>query len=304
MYCAKPEARVLALGFVLGGLLNLTLGQPAARSAESPLTRIARTGRLIAGTRTDAVPFAYRDSTGAWTGYSIDLLERIRAAVQRQVKRPVQLELVDADSGSLDLLSQGKVDLVCGSTSYSRSRDLQADFSVGYFVTGTQMLINTEHEVGTEFIIGVIANTTNQQLMQKLFPIAQFVTVESRAVGLQGLENQRIDALASDGILLEAMRLSLLRDSPSSASAYAVVPNQPYDQQSYACMLPQGDKPFQQLVNSSLLTFMQGVLAAEPADLNTLETWFGAEGKVPISLEARTNLLKYFQQQIDLPPVP
>lgn len=272
----------------------------AAEPAPSLLSQVARTGKLTAGTRTDAAPFAFRTPDGEWRGYSVDLLERIRATLQRELRRPVELELVDADTDSLALVSQGSVNIVCGSTSISPSRELQVDFSVGYFVTGTQLLINTENQLGTEFRIGVIAGTTNQQLMRRSYPLAQFVTVENRAMGLTALQNRRIDALASDGVLLEAMRMSLIDPASPDASPYEVFPDAPLDEEYYACMLPQGDEEFRQAVNRSLLSFMRGALAHKPAEQQILDTWFGAAGKVPIGSSGMTRLRDYFQQQIDL----
>jgi polar amino acid transport system substrate-binding protein len=322
MCYARPEPRALSpkvfigrffIGLLMSLLAGLSLAPTAAadslaassnRSTEPLLRQVARTGKLTAGTRTDAKPFAYKTANGQWLGYSIDLLEQIRVALQRQLRQPIQLELVDVNQDGSALLTQGKVDIVCGSTSISRIRALQVDFSVGYFVTGTQLLINNEHALGTEFTIGVIAGTTNQQLMRQSFPLAQFVTVESRATGLTALQNQRIDALASDGILLEAMRLSLADPTNPAANPYEVLPEQPLDQEFYACMLPQGDEPFRQLVNRSLLTFMQGVLTKQPEDLQILENWFGETGTVPIGATAWANLLDYFQKQLDLQNVP
>jgi polar amino acid transport system substrate-binding protein len=311
-------------------LLAETFGSREVRD-ESVLDQVAATGKLVAGTRTDAAPFAYINAEGEWVGYSIDLLERIRSQLQQQLGRPVELELVAADGNGLTLVAEGEVDIVCGSTSFSRSRNLQVDFSLGYFVTGTQLLINADSELGDEFVIGSVSGTTNHLLIQKLFPIAQLVTVESRQVGLEALVLGRIDAFASDGILLEAMRQSWQAATaasgsgsgsgsgsvPSAAgqaeksataapivlplSALEIVPNQPFDQESYACMLPQNNGAFQQVVNTSLLDFMQGALASRSSEAEVLNRWFGPAGIVPIDQQP---LLTYFQEQVDKHSLP
>ncbi len=307
MCCAKPRAGLLALGVTLLSSFALNLASPvwsqmalaqAAPPAEPALSRIARTGILTAGTRTDARPFAYQTPDGQWLGYSVEQLERIRATLQRQLRRPIQLALVNADTDSLGLVSRGQVDIVCGSTSITANRELQVDFSVGYFVTGTQLLINNKHRLGTEFTIGVLANTTNQRLMRRSFPLARFVTFDSRRNGLVALQNQRIDALSSDGILLEAMRLSLIDSAALDASFYEVLPEPPLDEEFYGCMVALGDQPFLELVNRSLLAFMQGALAAQSEERQTLASWFGAAGTVPLSSDAWDNLLAYFQKQL------
>jgi polar amino acid transport system substrate-binding protein len=274
-----------ALGLLSPGLLS------APVDAETVLERVAQTGKLVAGTRTDAIPFAYQSQNGEWTGYSIDLLERIRAQLAQQLKRPIQLQLVAIDSaGRLSELRQGDVDIICGTTSITRSRALDIDFSIGYFVTGTQLLINPNSSLGSEFSIGVVSGTTNQRLIGQRFPIAQIVQFDTRAAALSALERNRIDALASDGILLEGMR-----HSNEAAKSFLIAPEQPYDRQEYACALPQNEPQFQQLVNTALLQFMQGVLNQNPADLKLFDTWFGETGVAPINQQA---LLNYFQSQV------
>lgn len=278
---------------LLSGLALLSSAAIAAKPAfsETVLEKVARTGKLTAGTRVDAKPFAYKDSDGQWVGYSIDLLEQIRSHLQQQLRRPIKLELVETNLETrVSLLVDNKIDIDCGSTSFTRSHDLDVDFSVGYFVTGTQLLIKTTTGLGTDFSIGVVAGTTNQMLVERLFPVAQLVTFENRASGLVALERDRIDALASDGILLKAMQQSI----PASQD-YAIFPSRPYDEEAYACMLPENETDFRQTVNLGLLKFMQGALAGDPTQQKILETWFGETGVVPIDQQP---LLDFFQRQV------
>ncbi|WNZ21506.1 amino acid ABC transporter substrate-binding protein [Leptolyngbya sp. NK1-12] len=262
---------------------------PADASVASILEKVARTGKLVAGVPTDALPFAYRNQAGEWSGYSVDLLERIQAQLRQQLRRPVELELVPVTSANrLSMVTEGTVDIVCGTVSATRSRALDVEFSLGYFITGTQLLVNPASRLGNQFTIGVIAATTNQQFVRQRFPIALFVEFEDRAAGLAALEQGRIDALASDGILLEAMRQTL-----PEAESFEVVPDQPYTEEEYACAMPRNTPDLQQAVDESLLTFMQGVLNGNPADLQVLDTWFGTV----VSIDQQP-LLDYFQRQI------
>lgn len=290
----------LAVATLIGGTLGLSPlaaqvvhAEPDAE--ESILDKVSRTGKLVAGTRTDAIPLAFKDDREDWVGYSVDLLERIRTQVAQTLKKPVQLELVPVTARNrMSMLTNGEVDLVCGSESYTRSRAQMVDFSISYFVTSTQLMINPANTLGSEFRIGVVAGTTNQQLSQNLFQIAQFVQFDDRASGLAALERGRIDAFAGDGILLEGMRQTF-----EAAADFEIMPAQ-YDQEQYACMLPPGDLRFQEVVDAGLLEFMQGVLDGNPADLAVIETWFGETGVVPINLQP---LLSFFQAQVDNQPV-
>lgn len=295
MSWVRQDLRWLILGCLgsLGIGVVIGLSIPArAEPAETVMQRIARTGTLVAGTRTDAIPFGFVDEAGHWTGYSIDLLRRVQAELSKQLNRDIKLELVEVNTGNrLNKVLQGEVDLVCGATSFTRSRDLDVDFSIGYFVTGTQLLVNRHHEIGSEFVIGVIPGTTNELLVAQYLPLARLVNVANRSEGLMALERGRIDALAGDGILLQG-----LKQTTADPDQFQIVPQQPYDEEIYACILPPNQADFKATVDQSLLQFMQGVLNQNPPDVALLETWFGPSGVVPIDLQP---LLAQFQRLIN-----
>lgn len=293
MFCVKHSSRVKHSLIGLAGIVLALWPQTAL--AESVLERVKRTGELVAGTRTDAKPFAYLDSTNQWTGYSIDLLEQIRAEIQQTLGRPIQLKLVAINSASemMTQIGQGQIDLTCGSSSYSSNREMDVDFSVGYFSTGTKLLIKPNNQLGSEFKIGVIAGTTNEQVIQRHFPIAQFITFESRAVGLEALRIGRIDGLGSDSILLEALRQSL---PETEQQAYEVFPtHEGYSPEIYACMLPQNDAALKTIVDTALLEFMEAVLNEVPSAMATFNPWFGETGILP---NEGPGLLAFFQHQV------
>ncbi len=289
------------LGSVMGNwvMLSPVAGAAADEEAETVLDRIAQTRKLVAGARANTLPFS--DYTGSqWRGYSVELMQRIQADLQQQLRYPIELEIkeVSIDSRTAQLTA-GNVDIICDATSFARSRDLEVDFSLGYFQTGTQLLFNTAVETSEQvrsayadnaLIIGVMSQSTNQAVIERRLRIAQFVEFPSRADGWIALQQGRIDALASDGILLEAMQQA----SPFPEN-YMIAPPQPYDQEIYACMLPPDQPEFQAVVNTSLLNFMQGVLACDPDDLDIVNTWFGEAG-IPTN---RRPLWELFQRQVN-----
>lgn len=292
MSCVRLKRSIGVVQWAMVLLFSSWAVLPAAH-AETVLEKVARTGKLTAGTRTDAVPFAYLNQDGEWVGYSVDLLEQIRSQLAQQLRRSVELELVAVDStDQLAAVAEGKLDMVCGTVSVTRSRELNLGFSIGYFVTGTQLLINPAKRLGREFVIGAVVGTTNEHLVRQRFPIARVVVFDNRSAGLAALERGRIDALASDGVLLEAMRQTV-----PEAQTYEIVPDRPYGIEEYACVVPQEDTDFQQAVNQSLLSFMQGVLNGDSENLKVIETWFGSTGLVPINTQL---LFNYFQRQVDI----
>ncbi|GAB4466494.1 MAG: glutamate/aspartate ABC transporter substrate-binding protein [Elainellaceae cyanobacterium] len=285
-FAAKP-LRAVGLGLLLG------LGALAPAGAETRLEKIERTGVLRAGVRTDAAPFGAVDEAGELVGYPVDLLRRMQADLSHSLERPVQLELLPTTAAEqFAQVRQGELDIACGTSSITLNRESVVDFSVGYFVTGTQFLLDRGQSLsGNRLRVGGVAGTTNADLIRRRLPLARIVPVGDRAEGLALLQQGRIDALASDGILLEGLRRSL-----PDADAYEVVPQQPFSREVYGCLLPKQELPFRAQINQSLIRFMGGVLTGDAAATKLFERWFGTEGAVPWDTSATVT---HFQQVVE-----
>ena len=264
----------------------------ATPQPESVLERVARTGVLTAGARTDAPPFGYINAKGEWVGYSIDLLHLIQHALQRQLNRDVQLKLVETNvSNWVPKLEQQQIDIACGSISITTIRQLKVDFSIGYFRTGTQFLVKKAHQLSPPlFRIGVVRGASDEYSVEDGLQLAQVTRFTNRAAGVAALNAGQIDALASDGILLEG----LLQSLPNPAE-FEIMPPQPLNTSTYGCALPQNDPALRSLVNQTLLGFAQGVLNQNSQDVAIIDTWFGENGVTPID---RTQVLNFFRQMV------
>jgi polar amino acid transport system substrate-binding protein len=288
----------IALWFALALVVSAQPGTETGASdgtsdpTETVLEKVTRSGVLTAGTRTDASPFAYIDAQGNWVGFSVDLLHLIQAGLQDQLQRPVQLSLVETNVADwASKLEKKEIDIVCGSTSITTGRGLRADFSVGYFRTGTQFLIKKAHVLSPpELKIGVVRGASNEYPIENQLRLAKLTRFANRAEGLKALVAGQIDALASDGILLEGLRQTL-----PDAETFEIIPRQPFSPESYGCALPQNDPAFKALVNRELIAFMQNVLSNDGQAVALFETWFGTEGVAPVD---RAQILAYFRETI------
>lgn len=260
--------------------------------AEPVIDRVMQQGVLTVGVRIDAFPFSYFDAEGQPAGFSVDLVALIKQRLESKLERSIQLQFVEVNpTNRYDAIREGKIALLCDSTSFSRSRAMNTEFSIGYFQTGTQLLIQEGDTFGNQFRVGVIPGTTNADSVKRRLAFADFVNLPDRAAGMQALERNRIDALASDGILLEAMR-----KTSRDPDKFSVIPRTPYDEQTYSCLLPPGNDRFQAAVNATLTEFMQGVLDENPADLALFDRWFGEAGAVPVDREP---VLAFFRRTLE-----
>lgn len=257
------------------------------------LEKIKETGVITAGARKDAIPFGYINQKGQWVGYSLDMLELIRQQTEKQLGKPIKLQLVEVTpQNRFEKLKNGSIDIECGSTTFTWNREKEVDFSVSYFASGTQVLTKkgsglNEVESLAGKRIGVIAQTSNERVIRSQQPAAQLVEVKDRLEGLKKLEQGEIDGFASDGIVLEGLKKTM-----ANPNTLEIVPNYPYQYESYACTLPHDESQWRDLVNYSLIRFMEGIVTDQQDTVAILDKWFGEDGEVPYS---RDTLNAYFQ---------
>jgi polar amino acid transport system substrate-binding protein len=287
-----PKKLAIAL---LGLCFAISLQPPSW--AETVLEKVTRTGVFTAGTATDAIPMAYNNDKGELVGYSIEMLNQIKTQLEARLGKPVQIEFVEVTPETrIPQILSGNVDIVCASVSFTWSREQYIDFSTTYGVTGTQLLVKRGSSSGTpESLsgkkIGVIPQTTNQQVIKLVQPQATLVLVKNVAEGYAALQQGKIDAFAWDGMLLEGFKQTI-----PQPNAYEVVPSQPFDREGVACMLPQNDSTFRNLVDFALVKFMQGVATGDPQSVAIFDRWFGANGVISVD---RNRVNQMFQFVVD-----
>ncbi|NJQ97369.1 MAG: transporter substrate-binding domain-containing protein [Hydrococcus sp. CSU_1_8] len=140
--------------------------------AETVLERIERTGEINAGARKNAVPFGYENSQGQWTGYSVEFLKIIHRRLEQKLNKPIKLNLQEVTiDNRFKMVQNGRVDLVCDATSITQQRLDLVDFSVPFFMAGTQFLIDKQDinniDIGgtlAKVPVAYIPNTTTDRL--------------------------------------------------------------------------------------------------------------------------------------------
>lgn len=261
--------------------------QSATLAGETVLEKINRTGVITAGVRTDAAPFAFQDRNGEFMGYSVEMLHLIEAQAEKELGKDVTLRMIAVDTaGRFNALIDGQIDIECGATSFTWGRDQNVDFSISYFATGTRFLTKKGMSRADIKKVGVIPGTSNESVVN-LIPGLTAVSVANRQEGFKALKEGKIDALASDAILLET-----LRQADSNADAYEIVPgDRNLNTEAYACIVPEDDSDWRDLVNLSLATFMQRMINGDSQAESIYERWF--------SFLPQTEMDDYFRNVLD-----
>ncbi len=276
----------------------LALFSTQIASAETVMDKIARTGTFTAGTSKDALPFAYRNEEGELVGFSIDMLKIITEQLEQELGQDIELELVALQpKHRISKLVDGKVDIVCDASSFTWKRDRAIDFSFSYSTTGTRLLtknginlVNPGSLAGMR--IGALAKTTNELAIRRAQPQAKIILVKDRSEGYQALKDGKIDAFADDGILLESWLHNISNPKDFQIVGY-------YSQEGIACMVPENNSQLLNVVNYSLVDFMQGFLAEKPENVSIFDRWFGAQGVLPLTEDLKLLMIDNMQLLID-----
>ncbi len=227
----------------------LAAAPPRGRD-ETVLAEIARDGVLRIAMREDASPFGYIDGDGIWTGYCLDLADRLAGYLADRLDRAEGVDVVRLPStleNRFDLVRDKSVHLECGPNSVRSTSDGDTAFSGAFFATGVQLLVpaarKSELTPASGFAMaktGVLADSTTARALAEFYPSAEPVEFESptgRAEGVRAVLDGNIDAFASDGVLLVG---ELTRQGLSPAS-FVLVPERPLTCEFYGLIVSADD---------------------------------------------------------------
>jgi len=275
---AKLTLSLLLATLILGGTV---LGQ----ELDGTLKKIKTSGTVNLGYRESAPPFSFPGPDRQPVGYSVDLCTHVAGAIQKQLGVSLKLNWVPVTAENrIDMVAQGKVDIECGTTTASLSRQERVDFSLMTFVDGGGLLTKSDLNLRAmadlaDKRVAVIPGTTTETALTKFlkeeFVTVQLVRVKDHLEGRGAVEKGLAEAFASDrGILIG---LVITAKEPSSFT----IPNILFSFEPYGFMVPRNDAAFRLAVNRALAE-----LYRSGGVLQLYERWFGALGKPSPALQA------------------
>ncbi len=275
--------RWLALGAPLA-----LVAAPAVR-ADGVLDKVAQTGELVAGTRGDAKPFAYRDPAGNLAGFSVDLLGEIRARLEAERKAPVALRLQEVSPADrIGLVASHAIDIECGITTATWDREARIDFTIAFFENGTRILAARSRFKSLDDLaghrVGVIRSSTTLDVVSKALASPQIVEVADMDEGFRLLADGSLDGLANIGIVLR----SRLETSDLKAG-YVLLPRTgALAWEAMSCMVPQGDSAWRDFVNRTIADLLAGITDYNGRWVDLYDRWFGPRGNLYYPLDRET----------------
>jgi len=252
-----------------------------AASLTGTLKKISDTGVFTIGYRDDSKPFSYLDSSGKPIGYSIDLCRRIAAATRESLglsKLDIKLVKVTAKD-RFDAVESGKVDIECGATTITLSRQETVDFTLMTFVTGGSLLSKKSDPVTMTGdldgkSVAALKDTTTivalKEYLRESLVDAEIVEVETGLEAMELLESGKVQALARDQVVLIGQVLKTVNPKDY------VLSNDLFSFEPYGFMIRRNDSAFR-LITSRSLAQLYRTEQYQPL----FNKWFGSVGVRP-----------------------
>ncbi|HZY17252.1 MAG TPA: transporter substrate-binding domain-containing protein [Ramlibacter sp.] len=230
--------------------------------AQETLKKAADTNKLTLAYREASVPFSYLAGPGKPVGMMVEISEAIAAEVKKVTNKPgleIAWQAVTSQN-RIPLLSNGTVDLECGSTTNNSTRGKDVQFAINHFYTGTRLLVKKNSGIRSYAdlkgkTIATTAGTTNFQVLRKYNQDKaldmNIITGKDHDDSKLLVEGGRAVAFGMDDILLFG-----LKANDKNPADWDVV-GESLQVEPYACMLRKDDPQFKQLVDRVIGNMMK-----------------------------------------------
>lgn len=238
-------------------LLILPGADLPAQTSEGTLEKIARTGQFVMGYRADSSPLSFENANGQPAGYSVDFCRRVAARIKTHfAEKNIETKFVRLSADErISAVEEGRIDIECGATTITLSRQEQVDFSLPIFVTGGSLLSLTSS--GIEGIadlagkkVGVLQGTTTVEELRRHLAVnevdAEVVLVGNRSEGMRRLDQSEIQALAADQIVLIGQVIA--SRNPEKYSVASDI----FSYEPYGLVVRRNDADFRLMVNRTI----------------------------------------------------
>ncbi|MGK6309200.1 transporter substrate-binding domain-containing protein [Variovorax sp. DT-64] len=245
---------------VLMAAVALAAAATGAQAADT-LAKIAASGKITLAYRESSVPFSYLDG-GKPIGFSVELSNAVVEAVKKRLNKPnLEVAMMAVTSQNrIPLLSNGTIDLECGSTTNNSARAKDVSFAINHFYTGTRLLVKKSSGIKdyadlAKKTVTSTTGTTNALVMRKYNAEKNLdmdiVLAKDHADAFLLVESGRAVAFAMDDILLYG-----LMANAKNPAEFEVV-GEALQVEPYACMLAKDDTAFKKLVDDTFIGLMK-----------------------------------------------
>ena len=224
--------------------------------ANDTLAKIKASGSVTLGVR-ESSGLSYTLGNGKYVGFHTEMAEVILADIQKQLGLPkldIKYQPVTSQN-RVPLVTNGTVDLECGSTTNNAARQKDVAFAVTTYVEEVRMVVKANSGIASikdlnGKSVATTTGTTSVQLLRqsKRGGNIDFKNIlgKDHADSFLLLETGRADAFVMDGSILAG------NISKSKNAKDFVIVGEPLSTEPIACMVRKNDPAFLKAVNDSI----------------------------------------------------
>ena len=255
--------------YLLAFALSAFVASGAFAQLNDTLAKAKAAGKVVMGTRESSAPLAYTLGNNQFTGYHVELCQRILKAILPGVA----VEYVPVTSANrIPLVQNGTVDIECGSTTNNVARQKDVAFGLTTYVTEVRTAVKANSKIKSVAdlngkTVATTTGTTSVALLRK----------NKRAQGIQFnevygkdhadsfllLESGRADAFVMDDNILAG-----LIASSKNPKDFKIV-GETLNVEPIAVMIRKDDPKFKKAVDD----YIRGAIKAGEIDL-LYKKWF------------------------------
>jgi glutamate/aspartate transport system substrate-binding protein len=252
----------------------LAMGASAHAQTTDTLKKIKESGSVTMGVRESSGALAFTLGDGKYTGFHYDVCQKVLADVQKQLglaKLDIKYQPVTSQN-RIPLVTNGTVDLECGSTTNNATRQKEVAFAPTLYVEEIRTAVKANSGITSIAQLGgkTIVTTTGTTSVQTLRKNQRATGIEFKEVygkdhadSFLLLESGRADAFVMDGQIL-AGNISKAKNPADFKIVGEVLSVEPI-----AIMLRKDDPAFKKAVDDSVKAM---IASGEVAKL--YDKWF------------------------------
>ena len=238
------------------------------------LEKVLESKNIVLGVRDSSAPLSYTTGSGAYSGYHVELCEKLVDRLRRRLKLstlPVKYVPVNSQN-RIPLVTNGTVDLECGSTTNNTARQNDVAFAYTTYITEFRMatranspIRSVSHLEGKK--VATTTGSTSVQVLRKLKRSANMNFEElfgkDHGESFLLLDTGRADVMVMDDNIL-AGQIALSADPSAYRMVGEVLAVEPI-----AIMFRKGDAELKKFMDTELSSMMK---SGEVAKL--YDKWF------------------------------
>ncbi|MFM9901400.1 MAG: amino acid ABC transporter substrate-binding protein [Polaromonas sp.] len=184
----------------------------AFAQANDTLAKVKSSGVVTMGVRESSGALSYTLGDGKFTGYHIEICQRILASLEKAAERKLEVKYQPVTSQNrIPLVQNGTVDIECGSTTNNAARQKDVAFVVTTYVEEVRIAVKADSGIKSipDLNGKTIATTTGTTSVQTLRKNKRATNVEFKEIfgkdhadSFLLLESGRADAFVMDGSIL------------------------------------------------------------------------------------------------------